>query len=226
METLRCLVCQGQSIADSDADMAGDMRAMVRERIKAGEKPEAIRALADRALRRTGSATSRRSSRSPGRCGRRRCSCSRLGACSPAAASGGSAADGLADHPAARRFGVRRASGASAGSTAPGCSSLGAALLLAVAGYAWQGRPGLAGSPKRAAEHAGRARKRLRQDAPGHARPLRHRRPLADHRRGLQRDGDTRGAADIIRAGAQGPPGQCRTSGSATATLWSSTPAG
>ncbi|HYD38446.1 MAG TPA: cytochrome c-type biogenesis protein [Allosphingosinicella sp.] len=44
METLRCLVCQGQSIADSDADMAGDMRALVRERIRAGERPEAIRA--------------------------------------------------------------------------------------------------------------------------------------------------------------------------------------
>jgi cytochrome c-type biogenesis protein CcmH len=43
METLRCLVCQGQSIADSDADMAGDMRALVRERIAAGEKPESIR---------------------------------------------------------------------------------------------------------------------------------------------------------------------------------------
>jgi cytochrome c-type biogenesis protein CcmH len=44
METLRCLVCQGQSIADSDAEMAGDMRALVRERIAKGEKPEAIRA--------------------------------------------------------------------------------------------------------------------------------------------------------------------------------------
>ena len=44
METLRCLVCQGQSIADSDADMAGDMRSLVRERVAAGEKPEAIRA--------------------------------------------------------------------------------------------------------------------------------------------------------------------------------------
>lgn len=44
METLRCLVCQGQSIADSDAEMAGDMRAMVRRRIAAGEKPEDIRA--------------------------------------------------------------------------------------------------------------------------------------------------------------------------------------
>lgn len=43
METLRCLVCQGQSIADSDAEMAGDMRALVRQRIQAGEKPDAIR---------------------------------------------------------------------------------------------------------------------------------------------------------------------------------------
>ena len=43
METLRCLVCQGQSIADSDAEMAGDMRALVRRRIEAGEKPEEIR---------------------------------------------------------------------------------------------------------------------------------------------------------------------------------------
>jgi cytochrome c-type biogenesis protein CcmH len=43
MVTLRCLVCQGQSIADSDAEMAGDMRALVRTRIAAGEKPEAIR---------------------------------------------------------------------------------------------------------------------------------------------------------------------------------------
>lgn len=43
METLRCLVCQGQSIADSDADMAASMRALVRERIARGERPEAIR---------------------------------------------------------------------------------------------------------------------------------------------------------------------------------------
>lgn len=44
METLRCLVCQGQSIADSDAEMAGDMRALVRQRIRAGEAPDRIRA--------------------------------------------------------------------------------------------------------------------------------------------------------------------------------------
>ena len=44
METIRCLVCQGQSIADSNAELAGDMRALVRQRIAAGEKPQAIRA--------------------------------------------------------------------------------------------------------------------------------------------------------------------------------------
>ena len=49
MQELRCLVCQGQSIADSDADLAGDMRDLVRRRIAAGEKPEHIRAwLVDR----------------------------------------------------------------------------------------------------------------------------------------------------------------------------------
>lgn len=44
MQTLRCLKCQSQSIADSDAPMAGDMRHQVRSRIAAGEEPEAIRA--------------------------------------------------------------------------------------------------------------------------------------------------------------------------------------
>ena len=43
MHTLRCLKCQSQSIADSDAPMAGDMRHQVRTRIAAGEEPEAIR---------------------------------------------------------------------------------------------------------------------------------------------------------------------------------------
>jgi len=49
METLRCLTCQSQSIADSDAPMAGDMRHQVRMRLAAGEDPETIRAwLTDR----------------------------------------------------------------------------------------------------------------------------------------------------------------------------------
>ena len=43
MAELRCLVCQGQSIADSDAELAGDMRSLVRERIKAGESPDEVR---------------------------------------------------------------------------------------------------------------------------------------------------------------------------------------
>ena len=43
MQEIRCLVCQGQSIADSDAELAGDMRHMIRSRIAAGEKPGAVR---------------------------------------------------------------------------------------------------------------------------------------------------------------------------------------
>ena len=43
MHSLRCLVCQGQSIADSDAPLAGDMRSQVRQRLLAGESPQAIR---------------------------------------------------------------------------------------------------------------------------------------------------------------------------------------
>lgn len=44
METLRCLKCQSQSIADSDAPMAGDMRSQVRIRLAAGESPDEVRA--------------------------------------------------------------------------------------------------------------------------------------------------------------------------------------
>ncbi|HTU10904.1 MAG TPA: cytochrome c-type biogenesis protein [Allosphingosinicella sp.] len=43
METVRCLVCQGQSVADSNAEMAGDMRSIIRERIQAGQTPDQIR---------------------------------------------------------------------------------------------------------------------------------------------------------------------------------------
>jgi cytochrome c-type biogenesis protein CcmH len=44
MHTIRCLTCQSQSIADSNASMASDMRSEIRERIKRGEEPEHIRA--------------------------------------------------------------------------------------------------------------------------------------------------------------------------------------
>ena len=43
MDSIRCLVCQGESIADSPAEMAGDMRSLIRERIQTGESPESIR---------------------------------------------------------------------------------------------------------------------------------------------------------------------------------------
>jgi cytochrome c-type biogenesis protein CcmH len=39
-EELRCLVCQNQSIDESDADLARDLRILVRERITAGDTDE------------------------------------------------------------------------------------------------------------------------------------------------------------------------------------------
>lgn len=43
MDSLRCVVCQGQPISGSNADIAGDMRRIVRERIAAGETPDEVR---------------------------------------------------------------------------------------------------------------------------------------------------------------------------------------
>ncbi len=39
---LRCLVCQNQSIDDSDADLARDLRVLVRERITQGDSNEEV----------------------------------------------------------------------------------------------------------------------------------------------------------------------------------------
>ncbi|QIK97184.1 cytochrome c-type biogenesis protein CcmH [Sphingomonas sp. HDW15A] len=44
MHEIRCLVCQGQSVADSDAELAGDMRALIRQRMGSGESAEEVRA--------------------------------------------------------------------------------------------------------------------------------------------------------------------------------------
>jgi cytochrome c-type biogenesis protein CcmH len=41
-EELRCLVCQNESIADSNADLAVDLRQQVREMLVAGKSNEAI----------------------------------------------------------------------------------------------------------------------------------------------------------------------------------------
>jgi cytochrome c-type biogenesis protein CcmH len=40
---LRCMVCQNQSIDDSDAPLARDLRLLVRERLKAGDNDTQIR---------------------------------------------------------------------------------------------------------------------------------------------------------------------------------------
>lgn len=40
---LRCLVCQSESIEDSNADLAKDLRVIVRERIQSGESDEQVK---------------------------------------------------------------------------------------------------------------------------------------------------------------------------------------
>jgi len=49
MKEIRCLVCQNQSIEDSNADLAKDLRLLVRERIALGDTPAEVRSyLVDR----------------------------------------------------------------------------------------------------------------------------------------------------------------------------------
>ncbi len=43
-EGLRCLVCQNESVDDSHADLARDIRVLVRQRLEAGDTDAAIRA--------------------------------------------------------------------------------------------------------------------------------------------------------------------------------------
>jgi cytochrome c-type biogenesis protein CcmH len=40
---LRCMVCQNESIDDSDAPLAKDLRVLVRDRLKAGDTDEAVK---------------------------------------------------------------------------------------------------------------------------------------------------------------------------------------
>jgi cytochrome c-type biogenesis protein CcmH len=40
---LRCLVCQNQNIEDSDADLAHELRVLVRERVKAGDTDQQVK---------------------------------------------------------------------------------------------------------------------------------------------------------------------------------------
>lgn len=42
--TLRCPVCQGESIQDSPSELAQQMRSVVRDRLRSGETPEQVKA--------------------------------------------------------------------------------------------------------------------------------------------------------------------------------------
>ena len=43
METIRCVQCQGQTIADSDAPIAATMRHEIREQIAGGKSPQEVK---------------------------------------------------------------------------------------------------------------------------------------------------------------------------------------
>lgn len=43
-QELRCLVCQNESIDDSDADLAHDLRVLVRQRLQAGDSDAQVKA--------------------------------------------------------------------------------------------------------------------------------------------------------------------------------------
>jgi cytochrome c-type biogenesis protein CcmH len=42
--TLRCPVCQGESIQDSPSELAQQMRSVVRDRLRSGESPDQVKA--------------------------------------------------------------------------------------------------------------------------------------------------------------------------------------
>ena len=42
--TLRCPVCQGESIQDSPSELAQQMRAVVRDRLRSGQSPDQVKA--------------------------------------------------------------------------------------------------------------------------------------------------------------------------------------
>ena len=83
---------------------------------------------------------------------------------------------------------------------------LGAALLLALAGYAWQGHPAMAGHPKAARVHEqvpDSEFAKTREDMLGRFDRASQWLTLAE---GYQRRGDTESGAEIIRAGLRSNP--------------------
>jgi cytochrome c-type biogenesis protein CcmH/NrfG len=87
-----------------------------------------------------------------------------------------------------------------AGLDRAGAQLLAAALLIACAGYGWQGRPGLAGRPKKPPEAQklpDSAFAQMRQDMLGRFDTADRWLTIAE---GYQRRGDTRGGAGLIRS--------------------------
>ncbi|MFL6843427.1 MAG: tetratricopeptide repeat protein [Allosphingosinicella sp.] len=87
-----------------------------------------------------------------------------------------------------------------------GLQLLAAALLLALAGYAWQGHPGLRGSPRRPPEAQAvpeTAFNQMRQGMLGRFDTADRWLTIAES---FQRRGDTRGAAGIIRSALRAHP--------------------
>lgn len=88
-----------------------------------------------------------------------------------------------------------------------GIQFLASALLLACAGYAWQGSPGLGGSPRPPPETQDlpeTAFARMRQDMLGRFDTADRWLTIAE---GFQRRGDTRGGAGVIRSALREHPG-------------------
>jgi cytochrome c-type biogenesis protein CcmH/NrfG len=88
----------------------------------------------------------------------------------------------------------------SAGLDRAGVQFLAAALLLALAGYAWQGSPGLAGSPRRAAERPAppqTAFSATRREMFGGFDRVDNWLTISE---ALARGGDTAGAAGVVRS--------------------------
>ena len=73
-EGLRCLVCQNQSIDDSNADLARDLRILVRQRLVAGDTDEQVMDYVVVALRRVRPAEAALRAAHTGCCGVRRSS--------------------------------------------------------------------------------------------------------------------------------------------------------
>ena len=83
---------------------------------------------------------------------------------------------------------------------------LGAALFLALAGYAWQGHPGLAGRPKAAPERGSVPESEFAKTRERMLGRFDRASSWLTMAEGYQRRGDTEGGVDVIRSGLRSNP--------------------